>query len=45
MSYLEHLEKREKCCEQSSALNYEWIFFILSDKKDNYESLDEFEFR
>ena len=26
--------------------NYEWIFFIiLADKKDNYKSLDEFEFR
>ena len=25
--------------------NYEWIFFILADKKDNYKSLNEFEFR
>ena len=24
---------------------FEWIFFILAYNKDNYESLDEFEFR
>ena len=24
---------------------FEWIFFILADKKDNYKSLNEFEFR
>ena len=38
MSYLERLEKREKCCDHSSAFNFEWIFFILADKKDNYEA-------
>ena len=26
-------------------LNFKWIFFILADKKDNYQSFDEFEFR
>ena len=31
-------------CEQSSAFNFQWIFFILADKKDNYKSLDEFKF-
>ena len=28
----------------SSAFNFEWIFFILADKKDNYKSLGEFVF-
>ena len=28
-----------------SAFNFEWIFFILAYNKDNYQSLDEFEFR
>ena len=32
-------------CDHSSAFNFEWIFFILADKKDNYKSLNEFEFR
>ena len=31
------------CCDHSSAFNFEWIFFILADKKDNYKSLDEFD--
>ena len=35
---------REKCCDHSNAFNFECIFFILADKKDNYISLDEFEF-
>ena len=35
----------EKYCDHSSAFNFEWIFFILADNKDNYKSLYEFEFR
>ena len=35
----------EKCCDLSSDCNFEWIFFILADKKDNYISLDKFKFR
>ena len=31
-------------CDHPSAFNFEWIFFIIADKKDNYKSLDEFEF-
>ena len=31
-------------CDHSSAFNYELILFILADKKDNYKSLDKFEF-
>ena len=31
--------------DHSSAFNFEWIFFILANKKDNYISLYEFEFR
>ena len=34
----------EKCCDHSSAFNFEWIFFIFADNKNNYLSLDEFEF-
>ena len=34
----------EKSCNHSSAFNFEWIFFILANKKDNYKSLNEFEF-
>ena len=33
-----------KCCDLSSTFNFIWIFFVLADKKDNYKSLDEFEF-
>ena len=29
---------------QLSAFIFEYILFILADKKDNYKSLDEFEF-
>ena len=32
-------------CDHFCAFNFEWIFFILADKKDNYKSLNEFEFR
>ena len=31
--------------DHSSAFNFEWVFFILADKKDNYKSLNEIEFR
>ena len=34
----------EKICDHSSAFNFEWIFLILADKKDNYQSLDEFKY-
>ena len=34
----------DKCCDNSSAFNFEWIFFILAYNKDNNYSLDEFEF-
>ena len=34
----------EICCDHSSAFNFKLIFFILADK-DNYKSLNEFEFR
>ena len=50
LTALERLEnphkklKWEKCCDHSSAFNFEWIFFILADKKNNYRSLDKFEF-
>ena len=46
---LESLEKipiyitREKCCDHSSAFNFEWIFFFLADKKDNHKNFNEFE--
>ena len=33
-----------KRCDHSSAFNFEWILFILADKKDSYKSLNEFEF-
>ena len=33
-----------KCCDHSSAFNFEWIFFILAYNKDNYKRADEFEF-
>ena len=33
-----------KCCDHSSAFNFEWVFFDLADKKNNYKSLDEIEF-
>ena len=36
--------KWEKCCDHSSAFNFKLIFFILADNKNNYKSLDEFEF-
>ena len=47
LAALEHMEKSpwEKSCDHSSAFNFEWIYFILADKKDNYKSLNEFEFR
>ena len=35
----------EKSCDLSCAFNFEWIFFIHADKKDNYKSLNNFEFR
>ena len=35
----------EKCCDLSSALNFELIFFILVDKMDNHKSLNNFKFR
>ena len=46
LAALEHLEESpmEKRCDHSSAFNFEWIYFILADKKDNYKSLNEFEF-
>ena len=34
-----------KCCDHSSAFNFEWIVFILAYNKDNDQSLDQFEFR
>ena len=34
----------EICCDHTSAFNFELIFFILADKKDNYKSLNEFVF-
>ena len=47
LAALEHLEKSpwEKRCDHSSAFNFKWICFILADKMDNYESLNEFKFR
>ena len=47
LAALEHPEKSpwENCCDHSSAFNFEWIYFILADKKANYKSLNEFEFR
>ena len=35
----------EKCCDLSSAFNFEWVFFILVGNKVNHKSLDGFEFR
>ena len=34
----------EESWDHSSAFNFKWIFFILADKKNNYQSLDVFEF-
>ena len=31
-----HIDLWEKCCNHSSAFNFEWIFFILVNNKDNY---------
>ena len=31
-------------CDHSSAFNFELTFFMLADKKDNYKSLNGFEF-
>ena len=44
LAALERLEnlnrlKWEKCCDYSSAFNFEWIFFIFADMKDNCKSL------
>ena len=45
LAALEHLEKSPQTNNgHSSAFNFKWIFFILADKKDNYKSLNEFEF-
>ena len=49
LTALERLEKspytyNEIFCDHSSAFNFELIFFILADKKDNYKSLNEFVF-
>ena len=33
------------CCGHSSIFVFQWIFFILAGNKDNYNILDEFEFR
>ena len=35
----------EKCCDHSSALISEWIFFIFAGNKINHISMDEFEFQ
>ena len=40
-----HRLKREKCCDHISAFNFQWICLILAYNKDNYQSLDGFEFR
>ena len=32
------------CCGDSSIFVFQWIFFILAGKKDNYNISDEFEF-
>ena len=37
--------KMGEYCNHSNAFSFEWIFFILAYNKDNYLSLDEFEFR
>ena len=31
-----------KSCEHSRACIFDWIFFILTGNKENYQSLDEF---
>ena len=33
-----------KSCLHSSSFIFDWIFFILAGNKDNFKSLDEFEF-
>ena len=50
LAALEHLENLHRlimgeCCDLSNAFNFEWIFLILADRKNNYKSLDEFEIR
>ena len=50
LAALERLENLHRLimgeiCDHSSAFNFEWTFFILADKKDNYKSLHAFEFR
>ena len=42
--YWKKKKKKETCCEHSSAFIFEWIFIILTGNKDNYKSLNEFEF-
>ena len=49
LAYLDSLKNPQrfiigKCCDHSSDFIFEVIIFILADKKDNYKSLDEFEF-
>ena len=49
LAALERLEKypytyNERSVVTSSAFNFELIFFILADKKDNYKSMNEFVF-
>ena len=34
----------EKCCDNSSAFNFERIFFIFADNKDNYKSINSLNF-
>ena len=45
---LEHLRNWRimlNCCDLSSALVFDWIFFIIAGSKDNHKSFDEFEFK
>ena len=40
---LEHLKNDGYGCDDSRALIFYWIFFILAGKKVNYKTLDGFE--
>ena len=42
---LERLKSYEKCCEHSSSIIFNLIFYILAGNKDNHKISDGFEIR
>ena len=45
LAALEHLKNWLICCDHSSDIIFDWIFFILAGNKDNYKTSDGFEIR